>query len=227
MRRTRSLVVLLLAAWLGCLPVLLPGQYVDSITRESWTGLSGLVIRGEKPVHVPKQVWELVEFQDGRYGSLVPRPVRGNDRLKYSPRKEGPLEWKVDEQVLLRVRGDAVEFLGRPRESRLVPGELDGLWLSAGPKPDDVPLTLRKDPVPESYWLVRGGQSQIWRKDHGRDGFQFELTFEFRWTLESALYPGWFVGRRKQSLVLVDDPQQAVVLEFFQHHFFDDLSDGK
>ena len=227
MLRSTPFVGLLLGVVLGVLPTTARGQYVDSILRETWTGVSGLATREGKPVLIPKQVWELVEFQDGRYGTLVPPPVRGRDRLKFPPRKQDPTEWKVGEQVLLRVRGDAVEFLGRPHESRLVPGDFDGLWLSAGSQPGEVPLSLVKEPAPESFWVVRGGQSQIWRKDHGRGGFQFELTFEIRWKLESALHPGWYLGRKKQSLILVSDPEQAVVVEFFQEHFFDDLSDGK
>jgi hypothetical protein len=202
-------------------------QYDDFIMQESWVGLDGELLVDGKPLKLPTLLWELRTTQKNPRRTLVPLPLSGRHRRKYAIQKPEPAEWSPEEEVWLRVRGAAVTFTPAPRKSTLKNSDWQGSHLTAPDQPESGDLTLRKEPTAASSWKVRRGEQTIWRKDHGRDGFQFEVTAEVSWQLESTRHPGWFLGRREGRLVLVRDLANAQVVRFRQQRFFDDLSDGK
>jgi hypothetical protein len=208
-------------AWLGVTAtvVLARGEFADFIMRESWSGLAGSVT-----VELPALLWEVVIPEKRRFRVVVPLPIEPRDRRKYATSQPRPTDWPMADDVLLRVRGKDVRFNTAPRRTRLFTSDFDGRWLSVGERPESAPLTLLKEKTAASSWRV---QQAIWRKDRGRVGFQFEVTVEAQWKLESAQHPGWFLGRREELLVLVPDIADATVIEFSQQRFFDDLTDGK
>jgi hypothetical protein len=216
-------------AWLGVTAtvVLARGEFADFIMRESWSGLAGAVTVDAQEAELPSLLWELVIPEKRRFRVVAPLPIEPRDRRKYATSQPRPTDWPIADDVLLRVRGKDVRFNTAPRRTRLFTSDFDGRWLSVGERPESAPLTLLKEKTAASSWRVHAGQQAIWRKDRGRDGFQFEVTVEAQWKLESAQHPGWFLGRRKDRLVLVPDIADATVIEFSQQRFFDDLTDGK
>jgi len=207
--------------------VLAGGQFADFIMEETWVGLEGAVLVDGQQTKLPALLWELVIPQQRRLRVVAPLHLDPRDRRKYPTARPKPAEWLVVDEVLLRVRGGEVQFQHRPRRTNLIASEFDGLLLSVGEHPRSDPLTLLKKPTAASSWKVRKGQQTIWRKDHGRDGFQFEVTAEAQWKLESSLHPGWFLGLQGETLVLVGNIDDAAVIVLTQQRFFDDLTDGK
>lgn len=203
------------------------GQYADFIMRESWSGLTGAVTVDGKDVELPALLWEVVVPEKRRFRVVIPRPLEPRDRRQYPTSQPRPADCRIVDDVMLRVRGKDIRFTPAPRKATLVASDFDGGWLSVGERPDSSPLMLLKEQAPASSWKVHAGQQAIWRHDHGRDGFQFEVTVEANWKLESAQHPGWFLGRRGERLVLVPNIADATIIEFSQRRFFDDLTDGK
>jgi hypothetical protein len=222
-------------SFLLCITILDPGvsillardQFDDFIMSESWGGLDGELLVNGKPTKLPALMWELVTTQKNQRRTLVPIRLSGRHRRRYATQKPPPAEWSVEEEVWLRVRAASVTFTPAPRKSTLKNSEWQGGYLTAPDQPESGSLSLRKQPTAASSWKVRRGHQTIWRKDHGRDGFQFEVTAEVSWQLESIQHPDWFLGRREGQLVLVRDLADAEVVRFGQQRFFDDLSDGK
>lgn len=215
--------------WLGVTAtvVLARGQFADFIMRESWSGLAGAVTVDGNEAELPALLWEMVVPEKRRFRVVVPLFIEPRDRRTYATRRPCPADWPVADDVFLRVRGKDVRFQTAPRKTKLDASVFDGQWLSVGERPESAPLTLLKEKTAASAWRVHGGQQAIWRKDRGRDGFQFEVMVETQWKLESTQDPGWFLGRQGNRLVLVPDIADATVIEFSQQRFFDDLSDGK
>jgi hypothetical protein len=215
--------------WLGVTAtvVLARGQFADFIMRESWSGLAGAVTVDGQEVELPALLWEMVVPQKRRFRVVAPLVIEPRDRRKYATSRPCPADWPLADDVLLRVRGRDVRFHAAPRQTKLVASDFDGQWLSVGERPESALLTLRTEKTAASVWRVHAGQQAIWRKDRGRDGFQFEVTVEAQWKLESTRHPGWFLGRQGNRHVLVPDIADATIIEFSQQRFFDDLSDGK
>ena len=203
------------------------GQFAEFVMRESWSGLTGTVTIDGEETELPVLLWEVVIPEKRRFQAVVPWPIDPRNRRKIPTSQPQPADWQVDDDVLLRVRGKDVRFHPAPRKTTLVGSEFDGRWLSVGERPESAPLNLLKEKSAASVWKLRTGQRTLWRHDHGRDGFQFEVTAKAQWKLESVQHPGWFLGLREQRLVLVPNIADAAVIEFSQQRFFDDLSDGK
>jgi hypothetical protein len=190
--------------------------------HEKWIGLKGVVLKEGEQVKLPESLWEIKPVEDPDADDVLPQPIVPF-RTDRRPIRRDAERFEVEDPVLIRVRGERIEYAKSPRKTTTVPSKFDGNYLSYDLSGDSSALRLVKNPGKESQWRILDAEQRL---SKSRGDYQYSVEQQVKFRLEAVGRPGWYLDTDPERGVFLS-PEKPLkrFVEIELEKFYDDLSD--